>query len=322
MPVPTGKRYDPDVNVRGGNTKLVVSRDRRLRSRVPGARRHPHQLRRRRRRRGARGSPARRSSTTARSSPTSRPAPASRTGTRSRSRLTPTAPSRRSRSSTPAASRTRPSRGWTARCTRPRTAATRASTASCPSGARRRPAISRPSAARCRRSSCAGARTSTPTPPTPARATRSNGSPIDEPNPLTDTVRAEAQAKGAAIFDRTEGIWTAGDRVYFDCTTGGDAGLGQLWEFRPRPWGGDLKLIYESVGRRGPREPRQPRGRPADRRRLPAGGLRRRAVRPRRHAARADLRLRPHRRSTAPSSAAAASAPTGGPSSSTSRATG
>jgi len=70
---------------------------------------------------------------------------------------------------------------------------------------------------------------------------------IEEPNPLTDTLRAEAQSKGAAIFDRTEGIWTAGDRVYFDCTTGGDAGLGQLWEFRPRQWGGDLKLIYESV---------------------------------------------------------------------------
>jgi secreted PhoX family phosphatase len=70
---------------------------------------------------------------------------------------------------------------------------------------------------------------------------------IEEPNPLTDTVRAEAQAKGAAIFDRTEGIWTAGDRVYFDCTTGGDAGLGQLWEFRPRSWGGELNLIYESV---------------------------------------------------------------------------
>jgi uncharacterized protein len=28
--VPSGKRYDPDVNVRGGNTKLVVGRDRRL----------------------------------------------------------------------------------------------------------------------------------------------------------------------------------------------------------------------------------------------------------------------------------------------------
>ena len=215
---------------------------------------------------------------------------------RSRSPLTPTARSRRSRSSTPAASRTRPSRGWTARCMRPRTAATRASTASSPSGARRRPAISRPSAARCRRWSCAGARTSTPTPPARRDATRSNGSPIEEPNPLTDTVRAQAQAKGAAIFDRTEGIWTAGDRVYFDCTTGGDAGLGQLWELRPRGSdGGDLKLIYESVAAEDLENPDNLVVVPAHRRRLPAGGLRRRAVRPRRHPAWADLRLRPHR---------------------------
>ena len=140
--------------------------------------------------------------------------------------------------------------------------------------------------------------------------------------PAHDTSAREAQSKGAAIFDRTEGIWTAGGRVYFDCTTGGDAGLGQLWEFRPRQWGGDLKLIYESVGRRGPREPRQSRGRPADRRRLLAGGLRRRAVRPRRHSAWARSTTSPAPSSTAPSSAAAASAPTGGPSSSTSRATG
>jgi secreted PhoX family phosphatase len=71
---------------------------------------------------------------------------------------------------------------------------------------------------------------------------------IEEPNPLQDTVRAEAQSKGAAIFDRTEGAWTADGRVYFDCTTGGEAQLGQLWEYRPRGRdGGELKLIYEST---------------------------------------------------------------------------
>ena len=71
---------------------------------------------------------------------------------------------------------------------------------------------------------------------------------IDEPNPVDDTVRLQAQAKGAAIFDRTEGIWTADSRVYFDCTTGGEAQLGQLWELRPRGRdGGELKLIYEST---------------------------------------------------------------------------
>ena len=71
---------------------------------------------------------------------------------------------------------------------------------------------------------------------------------IEEPNPLQDTVRKEAQAKGAAIFDRTEGIWTAGQQVYFDCTTGGEAQLGQLWAYKPRgKHGGELTLIYESA---------------------------------------------------------------------------
>ncbi|HYH89045.1 MAG TPA: alkaline phosphatase PhoX [Solirubrobacteraceae bacterium] len=71
---------------------------------------------------------------------------------------------------------------------------------------------------------------------------------IEEPNPLVDTVRKEAQDKGAAIFDRTEGAWTAGRRVYFDCTTGGEAQLGQLWSYEPRGRdGGRLTLIYEST---------------------------------------------------------------------------
>lgn len=73
---------------------------------------------------------------------------------------------------------------------------------------------------------------------------------IDEPNPLTDTVRAEAQAKGAAVFARTEGAWTADRSVWFDCTTGGDAGFGQLWQLSPRGRdGGRLRLVYESTSR-------------------------------------------------------------------------
>lgn len=70
---------------------------------------------------------------------------------------------------------------------------------------------------------------------------------VDEPNPLTDTVRFQAQAKGAAIFNRTEGIWSTDKGVYFDCTSGGEAGLGQLWELRPKGRdGGELKLVFES----------------------------------------------------------------------------
>ena len=71
---------------------------------------------------------------------------------------------------------------------------------------------------------------------------------IDEPDPETDTVRVEAQSKGAAIFDRTEGCWSTDRRVYFDCTTGGESQHGQVWELTPRGRdGGDLRLIYEST---------------------------------------------------------------------------
>jgi uncharacterized protein len=78
---------------------------------------------------------------------------------------------------------------------------------------------------------------------------------IDDPNPEDERVagastRAQAQAKGAAIFTRTEGIWSAGGKLYFDCTTGGRVlpeGLGQLWQYTPQGrHGGELKLIYES----------------------------------------------------------------------------
>jgi secreted PhoX family phosphatase len=83
---------------------------------------------------------------------------------------------------------------------------------------------------------------------TPGEVLRTYWVDIEEPNPLTDTVRTEAQAKGAAIFNRTEGIWSADRRVYFDCTSGGDAGLGQIWEYAP--FGRDegaLRLVYEST---------------------------------------------------------------------------
>jgi secreted PhoX family phosphatase len=70
---------------------------------------------------------------------------------------------------------------------------------------------------------------------------------IDEPNPDQDTVRVEAQSKGATIFDRTEGMWPGDGNVFFDCTSGGEAQLGQVWEYRPRGRDrGTLRLVYES----------------------------------------------------------------------------
>jgi secreted PhoX family phosphatase len=64
--------------------------------------------------------------------------------------------------------------------------------------------------------------------------------------------RVQAQDKGAAFFQRQEGIWTAGangrgkDKVYFDCTSGGAAGSGQVWELDPRRQ--TIMLIFESPG--------------------------------------------------------------------------
>ncbi len=68
---------------------------------------------------------------------------------------------------------------------------------------------------------------------------------IDEPNPASDSIRGEAQEKGAAIFAREEGIWIGSGKVYFDCTSGGDAGLGQIWEYDPKAE--TLTLIFEST---------------------------------------------------------------------------
>ena len=64
------------------------------------------------------------------------------------------------------------------------------------------------------------------------------------PNQPPNGVRFQAQALGAAIFERTEGCWLGDDRIYFDCTTGGPAGLGQIWELDPRAM--QLTLIFQS----------------------------------------------------------------------------
>ena len=76
---------------------------------------------------------------------------------------------------------------------------------------------------------------------------------IDEPDPDErlgePTVGQQASAKGAAIFDREEGIWVRGDKVYFDCTSGGELDLGQVYEFDPGTQTGTqtITLIYEST---------------------------------------------------------------------------
>ena len=73
--------------------------------------------------------------------------------------------------------------------------------------------------------------------------------PVAEPasNDAPASTRAQAQAAGAALFSRQEGAWaTGGRRIYFDCTDGGAARKGQIWELDPRR--GTLRLVFESAG--------------------------------------------------------------------------
>lgn len=70
---------------------------------------------------------------------------------------------------------------------------------------------------------------------------------IDEPTPEQDTVRQQAQAKGAATFSRTEGLWVAGDDAFMCATTGGPIGSGQVFRFDVRA--NTLELIARSEDR-------------------------------------------------------------------------
>jgi uncharacterized protein len=62
----------------------------------------------------------------------------------------------------------------------------------------------------------------------------------------TTPTRIQAQDRGAAYFDRQEGMWVDYDtgKIYFDCTTGGPQNLGQVWAYEPRRE--RLTLVYES----------------------------------------------------------------------------
>ena len=77
---------------------------------------------------------------------------------------------------------------------------------------------------------------------------------IDDPDPQPFSpdgydVYRQGLAKGGAIFDRLEGCWYGDASIYFVVTNGGDAELGQVWQYRPRGRnGGILTLIFESPG--------------------------------------------------------------------------
>jgi secreted PhoX family phosphatase len=53
-------------------------------------------------------------------------------------------------------------------------------------------------------------------------------------------------AKGAAQFARLEGCWYGDNSIFFNATTGGNAGAGQVWQYHIGR--NELQLIFESPG--------------------------------------------------------------------------
>ncbi|MGH3090498.1 MAG: alkaline phosphatase PhoX [Rubrobacteraceae bacterium] len=71
----------------------------------------------------------------------------------------------------------------------------------------------------------------------------------DPPEAETNSLAVFQQgfADGGALFSRLEGCWRGDGSIFFHATDGGDAELGQVWEYRPRGRsGGQLILIFES----------------------------------------------------------------------------
>lgn len=68
---------------------------------------------------------------------------------------------------------------------------------------------------------------------------------VDVPDP-SGSVYQQGFANGGATFDRVEGAWYGDGSIFINSTSGGDANLGQVWQYRPRGRsGGVLTLLYE-----------------------------------------------------------------------------
>lgn len=68
---------------------------------------------------------------------------------------------------------------------------------------------------------------------------------VDVPDPR-GSVFQQGFSRGGAVFDRVEGAWYGDGSVFINSTSGGDANLGQVWQYRPRGnSGGILTLLYE-----------------------------------------------------------------------------
>src|SRR5690606_18172272 len=71
---------------------------------------------------------------------------------------------------------------------------------------------------------------------------------LDNPEAPDDDLRKRGAAAGATLFARGEGSWMGDGELYFACTSGGAAKLGQIFRLRPQPTGQDrLQLFFEST---------------------------------------------------------------------------
>lgn len=68
---------------------------------------------------------------------------------------------------------------------------------------------------------------------------------IENPESPADDLRRQGAQKGATLFARGEGVHIGSGQVYFCCTSGGAARLGQI--FRLRPARDELQLFFEST---------------------------------------------------------------------------
>jgi secreted PhoX family phosphatase len=68
---------------------------------------------------------------------------------------------------------------------------------------------------------------------------------LEDVDPVADTLRFEAQQKGAAVWFRGEGAWFHQGKHYWVCSNAGDAGEGQVWCYDPRRE--TVTLIVEST---------------------------------------------------------------------------
>lgn len=73
---------------------------------------------------------------------------------------------------------------------------------------------------------------------------------LDNPEAPDDDLRKRGAAAGATLFARGEGIHMGEGELYFCCTSGGAAKLGQIYRLRPQANGRDrLQLFFESTSK-------------------------------------------------------------------------